>query len=267
MAYASQSSLRYWWAPACRGPWVTISLYGSGRVTVRPAITDAVKAINKILSAYRYTTRYADTGAYNCRRVTGGSTYSLHAYGIAMDINWQSNPYSSVLRTDMFRYGDGRMPYRFEAIRTNNGKQVWRWGGWFSGNKDAMHLEITCSPSDLRTGINWSTVYGGSTSVAPPASVSAPIGGPVYRIYWFRGEPKAAGDQPNITAAFRCLCAYAEDDKTWLVHEAEWIATEAELKIWRDRGLREMNSGLNPITELRGSIRWIKSPFHNTTTW
>lgn len=170
MAYPSQSTMRYWWAPACRGPWATVSLYGSGRVSVRSSTVEAVKALNRVLTSYRYVTRSGDTGAYNCRKVTGGSTYSLHAYGIALDINWQTNPYSRYLRTDMLRVGDGKMPLRIQAIRTNNGKQVWRWGGYFSGNKDAMHYELCCSPADLRSGINWRTVYG---SVAPTSSTAS----------------------------------------------------------------------------------------------
>lgn len=162
MAYASQSALRLWWSPACSGPFATVALNGTGKVMVRASIIEATKALNAVLVAYGYKTRYAETGAYNCRRVTGGSTYSLHAYGIALDINWSTNPYSYRLITDMLRYGDGKMPYRIEAIRTNSGAQVWRWGGKFSSNKDAMHYEITCSPSALRSGINWSTVYRGA---------------------------------------------------------------------------------------------------------
>lgn len=163
----TQSQLRSYWAPRCTGPWATVSLYGAGKVTVRPVIVEAVKALNQILTAYGYTTRYSDTGAYVCRQNTSGTGWSLHAYGIAMDINWNSNPYSSTLRTDMFRYGDGRMPYRICDIRTNNGKQVWNWGGNWSGNKDAMHYEIVCTPADIRTGINWSTVYGGGSPTPP----------------------------------------------------------------------------------------------------
>jgi hypothetical protein len=29
-----------------------------------------------------------------------------------------------------------------EKIRTRNGKIVFRWGGRYSGNKDAMHFEM-----------------------------------------------------------------------------------------------------------------------------
>lgn len=54
------------------------------------------------------------------------------------------------------------------AIRTNNGKQVWGWGGNFSGSKDPMHYEIICRPSDLATGINWSTVIGANGTKPAP---------------------------------------------------------------------------------------------------
>lgn len=167
---ASTSTLRTWWAPACRGPWATVALNGAGKVSVRPAVVEAVKALNLVLKTYGYVTRAADTGAYNCRRITGGTGYSLHAYGIAVDINWQTNQYGRTLRTDMFKPGDHRMPYRIQDIRTNNGRQVLRWGGLYSGNKDPMHFEVVCSPADLRTGINWKTVHG---YVSPPAAPTA----------------------------------------------------------------------------------------------
>lgn len=160
----TQSQIKAAWSPRCTGPFTRVELYGAGAIYVRSSIVTAVKALDKVLTAYNYATRANDTGAYNCRLNTSGTSYSLHAYGIAVDINWLSNPYSSTLRTDMFRYGDGRMPYRICDIKTNNGKQVWNWGGFWFGNKDAMHYEIVCSPADIATGINWNTVYGG----APP---------------------------------------------------------------------------------------------------
>ena len=86
----------------------------------------------------------------NCRDKTGQpGVKSQHARKIALDINWTTNPYGRVLRTDMPR----AMVDDILAIRTNNGKQVWTWGGDWSGNKDAMHYQIACSPADLATGI------------------------------------------------------------------------------------------------------------------
>lgn len=141
--------LRDWWEPPCVGPFVKVELHGEGAVTVRPEILPAVAALDACLKAHDYRTRKGDTGAYNCRVITGGTKYSLHAYRIAMDLNWQSNPYGPSLVTDM----PPAMVADIKAIRTRNGKQVWRWGGDYSGNKDAMHFEITCSPADLAAGI------------------------------------------------------------------------------------------------------------------
>lgn len=263
MAYASQTSLRSWWAPACSGPFTSVALHGAGRVMVRSAVVEATRALNQVLISYNYLTRYQDTGAYNCRKVTGGSTYSLHAYGIAMDINWTTNPYSSVLRTDMFRYGDGQMPRRIEAIRTNDGAQVWRWGGWFSGNKDAMHYEITCAPSNIRSGINWKTVYGGTISIPTPPPTTT-TGDVVYRIHWFKGEPTASGNQTDTIAAYRVLSAHCENRSgdPYLPVSAWWIANPDELKVWRARGLKEFTTPLS----LRGSIEFFGGPFDNTKT-
>lgn len=144
------ATLRNWWAPACRGPFETVSLHGEGRVTVRSTIVAAVAALDACLHRHDYRTRRADTGAYNCRKITGGTGYSLHAYGIAVDLNWQTNPYGPRLVTDM----PEAMVTDIKAIRTRNGRQVWRWGGDYRGNKDAMHFEVICSPADLATGID-----------------------------------------------------------------------------------------------------------------
>lgn len=161
----SQSSLRSVWSPACRGTMVWVPLHGKGRVQVRATIIEAVHALNAQLVRWNYRTRASDTGAYVCRSTVGGSGYSLHAYGIALDINWSSNPYSRYLITDM----PLGMVNAICGIRTNNGRQVWNWGGFWSGNKDAMHYEIVCSPRDLATGLR------GITAGAPPKPKPAPI--------------------------------------------------------------------------------------------
>lgn len=260
----TQSQIRSAWSPRCTGPWATVSLYGAGRVTVRSRIVPAVKALNTVLAAYKYSTRAADTGAYNCRLNTSGTAYSLHAYGIALDINWQSNPYSSTLRTDMLKYGDGRMPHRICAIRTNNGRQVWNWGGFWSGSKDAMHYEIVCSPADISTGINMSTVFTGSSTPVPTPVMQGDL---VYRIVWFKGEPVGGTtNDPDVTAAYRCL--YAKREKVssgdpYMCVEGWHIKDSAELAVWRDRGLAEINKNTSPAP-LRGSIAYNGGPFDNT---
>ena len=165
MAY-STTQLRNLYAPACSAKG---SLYEA-----------AYGAINACLAHHGYRLRAADTGAYNCRKITGGSGWSLHAYGpgdsftfwngvriamsLAVDFNWQSNPYGPRLITDMPR----AMIDSIYRIRTNSGHQVWAWGGYYSGNKDAMHFEIVCSPAQLRTGINPRTLPSGTTPAPEP---------------------------------------------------------------------------------------------------
>ena len=162
----STAQLRTQYAPPCTGPLVRVALHGDGKVTVRDVAVDAVRALNAVLVAHDYRTRVADTGAYNCRRVTGGTGYSLHAYGIALDLNWNSNPYrtDAKLITDM----PAAMTNAIKRIRTRSGRQVWGWGGDYRTIKDAMHFEIVCPLADLRGGINPATVPGSATLPSGP---------------------------------------------------------------------------------------------------
>ena len=160
----STAELRILWAPACTAPFARLNLYGEGVVTVDVLIVDAVKALNAVLIDWDYRTRRADTGAYNCRQITGGTNYSLHSYGIAIDINWQTNPYGHHLITDM----PIGMIEAIEGIRTAGGVQVWRWGGRYSNNKDAMHFEVVASPAELARGIQSQTTTNTERLIVTP---------------------------------------------------------------------------------------------------
>jgi len=46
------------------------------------------------------------------------------------------------------------------AIRTNNGKRVFGWGGNWTTRKDTMHFYVDVPPGDLASGINWGSVKG-----------------------------------------------------------------------------------------------------------
>jgi hypothetical protein len=140
----------------------------------------AYKALDACFVAHAYQLRQADTGAYNCRVITGGTGYSLHAYGpgdkfvftggvrvtsaLACDVNWLTNPYGPVLVTDMPK----AMIRDVKAVRTRSGMQVWRWGGDYTGNRDAMHFEVVAHPNDLATGIDPATVPGYRPVPPPP---------------------------------------------------------------------------------------------------
>jgi hypothetical protein len=167
------AELRAVWAPACDVPLRTVELVQGVRVTCHERAVTAVKALGRVLEAHGYVVRAGDTGAYNCRAITHGRGHSLHAYGIAVDINWNTNPFRSdnVLVTDMPQV----MVRNILRIRTLGGRNVWRWGGRFRTVKDAMHYEIVCTPAELATGIDWETVH------QPPLKPEAPHRWPLVR--------------------------------------------------------------------------------------
>lgn len=90
------------------------------------------------------------TGAFVCRAVTGGTSYSQHAYGLAIDVNTFQNPYkrgevvlpelaSSYLRRERVRPGmitaSGPVVRAFAAIG-------WEWGGDWRTLKDFQHFSL-----------------------------------------------------------------------------------------------------------------------------
>lgn len=91
------------------------------------------------------------TGAFVCRAVTGGSSYSQHAFGLAVDVNPFQNPYtkgdvvlpelaSSYLDRSWVRPGtitpDGPVVRAFARIG-------WGWGGSWSSLKDYQHFSLS----------------------------------------------------------------------------------------------------------------------------
>ena len=151
---ATTSQLRQLWAPACSCKTTTVTLHSGARITVNTGCVEAFKALDVTMQSFRYAPRSGDTGAFNCRKITGGSGYSLHAYGIAVDYNWNTNPYGAKLVTDMPR----AMVDAGKRITTKGGVTVFGWGGDYRKNKDAMHWEVVCAPADLKKGIDWRTV-------------------------------------------------------------------------------------------------------------
>lgn len=93
-----------------------------------------------------------NTSAFNCRRVTGGSGWSEHAYGTAIDINPVQNPYVGASGTVL---PDEAEPWADRSLRVpgmihRNGVVVrtfaglgWGWGGDWTSLKDYQHLSLS----------------------------------------------------------------------------------------------------------------------------
>ena len=89
-----------------------------------------------------------NTSAFNCRPVTGGSSWSQHSYGRAVDVNPVENPYvraGTVLPPGGRSYldrGDVRvgMVVRGDALHDGFTRRGWGWGGDYRSLKDYQHF-------------------------------------------------------------------------------------------------------------------------------
>jgi peptidoglycan hydrolase-like protein with peptidoglycan-binding domain len=162
------SELRRLWTPACQCELTVLQLHSGARVSVARATSEAFRAIDGVMQAAGYAPRARDTGGFNCRKITGGTGHSLHAFGLAVDYNWNSNPFRAdgKLITDM----PSKMVTAIKAIRTKGGAPVFRWGGDFTRVKDAMHFEVVASPRELASGIAWSKVEVKEPDPAKPST-------------------------------------------------------------------------------------------------
>jgi hypothetical protein len=145
--------------------------FGPDVIKVAPPTIDAWKALERVLEAFGYDIRIEDTDSYNNRQIKGGGGKSLHAYGIALDINWHTNPYRdhagkraerfSAKPTQAERAEDVRlgladtdmtkqMTDAVLAINTLGGKRVFGWGGAWETLKDSMHFQIEVTPTGRR---------------------------------------------------------------------------------------------------------------------
>lgn len=95
-----------------------------------------------------------NSSAFNCRAVTGGKTFSEHAWGRAIDINPVQNPYvrsnGTVLDPKAKRYIKRSTLSESTGAVTANGRVVkafkrigWGWGGLFTRTKDYQHFSST----------------------------------------------------------------------------------------------------------------------------
>jgi hypothetical protein len=88
------------------------------------------------------------TGSFECRPATGGTSWSQHAFGLAIDVNPFHNPYikgdlvlpelsSSYVDRSRLRPG---MIERGDAVFDAFASIGWEWGGDWNSLKDWMHF-------------------------------------------------------------------------------------------------------------------------------
>jgi hypothetical protein len=177
----STQALRQAWASArCNeAEMVTLDFLGR-RTPVNRLTRDAFAALARALDGTGY--RASSAWCYNCRKIRNSENYSLHAYGLAMDIDPSCNPHRvgyraparfSARATQSERCADVRAnradtnftPEQIAAagdIRTVDGLRVFSWGGHWRRSPDAMHFQIDVTPAELARGLAHSAGAPGS---------------------------------------------------------------------------------------------------------
>jgi hypothetical protein len=172
-----RSQVRYSWHPGCpTAPsalrLITMTYRGfdhrvhTGRLVVNAAVTGKLILVFRKLFAMRYPIRsmvpvdafhgsdfasiQADnTSAFNCRDATGSSSWSEHAYGLAVDLNPCENPYVAADGYEAHQrcrmYVDRSLPdpgviHAGDKVVRAFASVGWGWGGSWLGARDYQHF-------------------------------------------------------------------------------------------------------------------------------
>lgn len=130
---------------------IIINFNGNGKARINKAVLPAFTLLNMCLVEDNYSTHRKTTGGYNFRKIANTDKYSCHAYGLAVDINWDLNPVTRDGSTKT-NFKDSTIA-KILDIKTQEGLPVFRWGGNYKSYKDPMHFEIFVTPAELNAGI------------------------------------------------------------------------------------------------------------------
>jgi hypothetical protein len=152
--------------PSCQyGKWVTISKRDI-RLTVHREIAELIALLVDYTElVLGYDCKSGQCWGAACRSIRGSSTPSNHSWALAVDLNSLANPMGPTLKTDM--------PPTMVAMWE---RYMFRWGGRYSGRKDAMHYEFMGSPADARAMTEKARreLGGGKPAPVPPPAPSRP---------------------------------------------------------------------------------------------
>lgn len=193
----STTQLRQLWREfECNEANMVLVPFAGDRIRVAPPTAEAWEALAAVMQHHGYEIRTPDTDSYNCRTITGGTGKSLHSYGIALDVNWKTNPFLDHAGNRKVRFSDKptqderardvrlgvadtdmtrAMIDDIAKIKTKGGVTIFEWGGSWSSHKDCMHFELDLSPAELARGVDHATVKGRVEGGSAGGRVEEPI--------------------------------------------------------------------------------------------
>jgi D-alanyl-D-alanine carboxypeptidase len=131
-------------ANAARSSWPSQSTPGvDGYINYHPYIDRDVSwnIRNHISADLKEQALYPGIGGYNCRYVEGTTSWSVHAFGAAIDINWQRNPRGSSTWNGVGADGHNYARYLPKLWKGAYPGHNFYWGLNFSTIPDPMHFQ------------------------------------------------------------------------------------------------------------------------------
>ncbi len=125
-----------------QGTLVVNSSIADNTVSAFKALFEAKFPIRKIVPVDSYegvdslSMASDNTSAFNCRPVSGTTTFSEHSYGTAIDINPKENPYTTVALDTKVK---GSITAAVNIMKTYG----FKWGGEWAGKKDYQHFSVS----------------------------------------------------------------------------------------------------------------------------
>ena len=248
---------RLWKDFECEEREMVLIPFGPDKIRVAPPTTHAFEALAAVMHHHGYHVRTQDTDSYNCRTITGGTGKSLHSYGIALDVNWETNPFNNHAGTRLVRFSDkdtqARRALDVRAgvadtdmtkamiddalrIRTRDGTTVFEWGGSWRDRKDCMHFEMDVSPAELAVGLDPASIVGLEeylASLQGPGFEPPPIVVPTQPVIADRHEVIARSglrlrSGPSATATSSASFRRARSSMSWRDRTAgRWSTSSA----------------------------------------
>ncbi|MGH9156162.1 MAG: peptidoglycan-binding protein [Acidimicrobiales bacterium] len=135
----TSAASRGWGAgwPVNNAPRMTTVRAGGIAVSVRAELVPLVEWLVNETVARGYGLRQGQCWGFANRAIRGTKRPSNHSWGLAVDLNAPANPLGAQLVTDM--------PGWMVELWTS---KSFRWGGSYTGRKDAMHYEFMGTPDD-----------------------------------------------------------------------------------------------------------------------
>lgn len=155
---------------------VVVAKAGIFSMSVRNEIAELVAILLQATEEiHRYDVKPRQTGCFDCRAVRGSTTVpSNHSWGLAVDINWNSNPRGEPFRCDL---PPAVVPMWWQC--------GFFWGGWYKKAKvDPMHFEYIHRPRDVAAHLQIAkNILEGDDMPFATSSQELPVGKDVARSY------------------------------------------------------------------------------------